>query len=284
MAAPVGTGDHQPANQGRAADLDAWVTMPPSVTAFVTFVADVDGRFRTTPQRAVDAAADALAAWTQHVTGMTLVWRGTDYFIAAPADSAHELRASAALDEQHALWQLSEDPRRARLVDFGFRAKGFLQVIDEHRSAEECLPDLMAGLRVLAPFVELAWVRRATTAMPHERDAKDALGRPVTVVEDSAAGLGALHLLHDYTVDAFVAQVLTSVHLARVRTLDDFVVEDLGNDRHLVVAREPDRWLTALNPDEDVLEGARRGFGDALLTPEIIAADEASRGGPRPSR
>lgn len=258
-------------------DLDAWVTLPPSVTAFVTFVADVDGRFRTTPRRTVDAAADALAAWTQQVTGTTLVWRGTDAFVPAPADAAHELRTSAALEEQHALWQLSEDPRRARMVDFGFRAKGFLQVVDEHRSAVECLPDVLAGLRVLAPFVELAWVRRATTAIPDERDAKDALGRPVTDAEDRAAGLGARHLLHDHAVDAFVAQVFTSAHLRRMRTSDDFVVEDLGHDRHLVVAEDPGPWLAALNPDDDVLARARRGFGDALLTTEIIAADQAAR-------
>ncbi len=277
MTAPDGPGDQRPGVEGGVPDLDSLVTLPPSVTAFVTFVADVDGRFRSTPRRTVDAAADALAAWTQHLPGMTLVWRGTDYFIAAPADAAHELRASAALDEQYALWQLAKDPRRARLVDFGFRAKGFLQVIDEHRSAEECLPDLLAGLRVLAPFVELAWVRRATTGMPHERDAKDALGRPVTDVEDRAAGLGARGLLHDHVVDAFVAQVLTSAHLARVRTLDDFVVEDLGHARHLVVAKDPEPWLAALTPDDEVLARARRGFGGALLTPDVIAADEGSR-------
>ena len=194
-------------------------------------------------------------------------------FAVAPGRAADELRTSAEVEDQHALWQVSATPRRARAVDFTFRAKGFLQVVDETRSAVDCLPDLLSGLRILAPYVDYAWVRRATAAGPDERDTVVSLGREPTAMEELASGRRALHLLHDYAVDAYVAQLLTSAHLQRAGTLDGYDVEHLGSARHLVVARDLHAWLSGLNPDPGVLARGREGLSGALLTPEVVAAN-----------
>ncbi|HXH81060.1 hypothetical protein [Nocardioides sp.] len=270
VAAPGPEADQVP-------DLYSWRTLPPSVSAFMTFTADVNGRMRTRPHRTVDNTADALSAWAHLPGAMTVVRRGLASFVTSPSAAADELRTSAPLDEQHSLWQVTEEPRRARVADFGYQAKGSLQVVDENRSPVDCLQDLLPGLEILAPYVDYAWVRRAITGSPDERDTRHSLGRPTTEMEERAAGSKALHLLHDYAVDAYVAQVLTSAHLARVESLDDYLVEGVGNDRHLVVARDPEAWLSGLGPDPTALARARRGFGDALLTPDVIAADKASR-------
>jgi hypothetical protein len=257
----------------RVPDLDPWISMPPSVTAFLSFTADVDGGRRTTPRRTVEKTADALTGWSRFPGAMTVVWRGATSFVVPPGAAVDELRTSASLDEQHALWHLTTGPRRARAVDFKFRAKGSLQVVDDTRSAAACLPDLLSGLRVLAPYVDYAWVRRATTALPDERDTVDSLGRPTTEMEELASGRRVLHLLHDYAVDAYVAQVLTSAHLARTGTPDGYIVEPLGRDRHLVVARDPEPWLSGLEPEPALLARARRELGGALLNTDVVTAN-----------
>jgi hypothetical protein len=258
---------------GGAPDLDTWRGLPPAVTAFVSFTAEVDGRRRTTPRHVVEETADDLAAWSRLPGATTLAWRGATSFVTQPWSAAEELRTGASLDEQHGLWHVTTDPRRARTVDFTFGAKGSLQIVDEMRPPADCLPDLLAGVRILAPHVDYAWVRRATPAGADERDASYILGRPPTEMEEVAAGRRARHLLAKYAVDAYVAQVLTSDHLAQAGALGSYVVEDLGADRYLVVARDPEPWMAGLNPEPGVLERARGELGGSLLTREIVMAN-----------
>ena len=73
------------------------------------------------------------------------------------------------------------------------------------------------------------------------------------------------HLLGEYVIDAHVAQVLTSAHLARAGTLDSYVLEEIAQDRFLAVARDPEPWLAERNPEPEVLQRARIEFGSALL-------------------
>ena len=84
-------------------------------------------------------------------------------------------------------------------------------------------------------------------------------------------------VLTEYVVDAYVAQVLTTQHLARAGLLALFEIEDLGGDRHLVVARDPELWLNELVPAADLVERARGELGAALLTAEIVYAQPGWR-------
>ena len=77
----------------------------------------------------------------------------------------------------------------------------------------------------------------------------------------------------DYVIDAHVAQVLTSSHLARAGTLDSYVLEEIAQDRFLAVARDSQPWLAERNPEFEVLQRARIEFGAALLTSEVLAAN-----------
>lgn len=261
----------------RVPNLDKWRELPPAVTAFASFTADLSGRRRTTPAHVVDATADELVAWSRLPAATTVLWRGATAFVAAPESAAEELRTGASLDEQYGLWQLTASPRRARTIDFTFGARGSLQIADQAIPAVDCLPGLLDGMRILAPYVDYAWVRRATPTDSDERDMSDVLGREPTEIEEIAAGRRARHLLASYTIDAYVAQILTSEHFARIGALASFAVEDLGADRLLVVARQPEPWLGGLNPDPDVVEQARREFGEALLTRELMATHPAAR-------
>lgn len=83
------------------------------------------------------------------------------------------------------------------------------------------------------------------------------------------------HLLDRYVLDVFGMQVLTSRHLDRTSDLTSWVTTDLGDDRHLVEARDLEPWFSEPKPDEAILTTARRDFGAALLTSDVVAADPA---------
>ena len=256
-------------------DFDPWILdLEPAVTAFVNFSAPWEGRRRSTPAETIDAIADGLSSWCRLAGAATIAHRGTSTFVIAHRDAARELRASPASEDMYGLWQIVEAPRRARLVNFTFKAKAALQVVDETRAAAESLPDLLEGLRVVAPYVDYAWVRRATPLIPSERDMR---GREPTAIEDLAADRRVMPVLTEYVVDAYVAQVLTTQHLARAGALASFAIEDLGHDRHLVVAHDLEPWLNELVPAADLVERARDELGPALLTAEIVYAQPGWR-------
>lgn len=263
----------------RLPDFDPWILdLEPAVTAFVNLSAPWEGRRRTTTAATIDAIADGLSSWCRLAGATTIAHRGSSTFVIDHRDAARELRASPALEHMYGLWQILDAPRRARLVDFTFQAKAVLQVVDETSTAAERLPDLLAGLRVVAPYVDYAWVRRATPLIPGERDMR---GRKPTAMEDLATDRRVMPVLTEYVVDAYVAQVLTTRHLARAGSLASFEVENLGGDRHLVVARDPEPWLDTLVPTPDLVERARGELGAALLTAEIVYAQP---GWPRKAR
>ena len=163
-------------------DFDPWILdLEPAVTAFVNFSAPWEGRRRTTPAETIDAIADGLSSWCRQAGAATIAHRGTSTFVIDGRDAARELRASPASEDMYGLWQILEAPRRARLVNFAYKAKAALQVVDETSTAAESLPDLLEGLRVVAPYVDYAWVRRATPLIPNERDVR---GRQPTAIED----------------------------------------------------------------------------------------------------
>lgn len=249
-----------------------WIELPPSLTAFLDFVpADPDERLWR-PAAAVRNLADQLTAWGRLPGGTAITMRGQASFVTPAAAAADELRTSWDMERQFGLWQLTRRPRRARIVQVELMAKGFLQVVDEIATAEARLPDVLSGLRILAPHLRQARVRRARTAAPDELDAPYVLGRPATDAEQWASTGDWGQLLSEFLVDAYVAQVLTTAHLEKIGSPPGFLVEELGHDRYLVVASEPGPWLSGLNPDPEVQAEARRAFSPAMLTAEVAAA------------
>jgi hypothetical protein len=232
--------------------------------------------WETTP--AIREAADGLAAWSHLVGGTVVVNRAAVTSFVTPArEAGKELRTSFDLDYQHSLWQTTAVPRRLHWVSFDARAKGCLQIVDECREPVDCLPHLLSGLRVVAPYLVQARVRRAVTSYPTEGDVTYSEGREPAEMEEAALSLSHLQLRGEYLVDAYVAQVVTETQLSKIGRPDGFDVEDLGGGRHLVVASDPEPWLAGRAPEPGVLEAARRAFAPALLTPEILAANRRMR-------
>ena len=121
---------------------------------------------------------------------------------------------------------------------------------------------LLTALRTIAGHVDYAWVRPAGATAPREYDIEQSMGRPTLPAEYFSLEAEAPPLLAEYAIDAYVAQVLTSAHLAKAQSLKAFDIQPLGNDRFLVVANEPGEWLApaATSPTER-LQLARTEFG-----------------------
>jgi len=250
-----------------------WNELPPALTAFVDFLPADPSVWSWRPRPEVRDLSEDLAEWGRIPGATAITMRGLDSFITPPGAAGRELRTSAEVEIQFGLWQITRRPRRARIVHFTTKAKGYLQVIDETATPLDCLPQLLPALRTLAPHLAQARVRRGLTAAPDELDMSYVLQRPATPAEEWATMANWIQLLSDFVVDAYVAQVLTTAHMEKIGTPRGFTVEDLGQDRHLVVASDPAPWLTGLNPDPEVLADARRTFAPAMLTREIADAN-----------
>lgn len=262
----------------RVPNVDDWPSGPPSLTAYLNFVPEDPAAWgwEITPE--VVAACEGVADWiTQVPGGTTAISRAAAADFVLPASrAAVEFRTSFGVDYQHDLYSVTLKPRRGRLVRF-LCTDGQLQVVDETRPPVKCLPDLLEGVRLLAPYLLQARIRLGRSVNPDENDVLKVYGREPTPAEVATGMPATCQLAADYLVDAYVAQVLTGAHLAKIGHPDGFTVEDLGHDRYLVLAEDPEPWLAGPVPDDDVLEAARRQFAPALLTPEIISANRRSR-------
>lgn len=79
------------------------------------------------------------------------------------------------------------------------------------------------------------------------------------------------HLNAQYIPDAHGLPLLTDAHLGHANDLSDWIIEPLGEAKHLVQAKDLEPWYATIDPDPATLAKARADFGGILLTPEIIA-------------
>jgi hypothetical protein len=80
--------------------------------------------------------------------------------------------------------------------------------------------------------------------------------------------------------DAHGILVLTSEHLAKARDPSDWRLEDLGDDRTLVVHRDPAAWFADVVPDLAVLAKARADLGPMIVSEDDVRAHRVSPGPP----
>jgi hypothetical protein len=80
-------------------------------------------------------------------------------------------------------------------------------------------------------------------------------------------------ILRHYLPDAYPMQLVTGSHLEKARDLSNWSVTEVTADRYLLETRDPEPWYAAGlgKPDPNVVDRARRDFGDMLLTDEIVA-------------
>lgn len=254
-------------------NIDAWMSLPPTPTAFLHFTdPNPDRLARRIPMPVIERMAEPLIAWSRVTGGTVVVRKGLFEVATSEARAAEVLLEGMPLDPpQFGVRCFELGGRQQRSASFGFEARGDMQVLDETPLATR-LDRLLEGIRVVAHALDYASVRRATPVVPSDFDPPVVLGRPMTRMEELAAGGRLHHLLPDYVPDVSVAQVLTDSHLTRARDLSRFAIEPLGHGRHLVRALDVEPWLDGLNPRDDVLAEARRAFGDMLVTDELYAA------------
>ncbi len=170
------------------------------------------------------------------------------------------------------------DPLRARLGQFRPHGLVAVQVIDPTLDWRERLEEVRQLLRWRPPRSDYGYIRFAGGEGLRE----DGLSWPH--VKESAARYNR-PLLSSFVPDAFGIQLLTDAHLARAHDLSGWDVTPLDGGRHLVVARDLERWFghpgrpggsgnkynNPIPDDPDLLAQARADFGSMILTPEIVA-------------
>lgn len=243
---------------------DEWALGPDrALAAFFYFTSDhwaaPNGkRFKRRDHALVEATAEDVVDLIRVPSGTPVVDRGDAEFITLPGHQAEELRAHPA--DFLGVRQFTLTPRRYAAFRFGLHNDAWLQVFDEGLSQREMLDRLVQGLRVLGPRLDYAWVRMDRLVLPEPRLYGGTLDREPTEAEIRTDGFVA----EQFAVAPSMAQVLNPAHLAKRPNLSAFDVEDLGNGRVLVVARDADAWLSGLNPEPDALLAATRAFGDLL--------------------
>jgi hypothetical protein len=257
---------------------DEWAVGPERVlTAFFYFTSDhvtlPNGlRLKHRDHALVEATAEQVVDLVRLPSGTPVVDRGDAEFITTPGRQADELRAHPA--DFLGVRQFTKAPPRYAGFKFGLHNDAWLQVHDESLSARATLDRLVAGLRTLGPWLDYAFVRRDRLVIPQHNVYGDTLHREPTDAEQRFDGWAA----EQYAVAPSVAQVLNPRHLAQEPDLDAFTVEGLANGRALVVARDPDPWLSGLNPEPQLLLDATRAFGRLLPSVSELEACWKGRG------
>jgi hypothetical protein len=75
----------------------------------------------------------------------------------------------------------------------------------------------------------------------------------------------ARYLDTEYLPDASGQQVVGDGHLTRFHDLSNWDVTDLGGGKHLVAAKDQAAWFASDTPRPELVEQARRDFGDVIL-------------------
>lgn len=81
------------------------------------------------------------------------------------------------------------------------------------------------------------------------------------------------HLWSDYVIDAAGINLLTDRHLARASDLSGWDIEEVAADRFLVSARDLAPWFAGRAAPGEVIDKARRDFGDMILSWDAILAN-----------
>ena len=222
-----------------------------------------------------------LVEWVTQVEGTVLI-HVVDLYETDPAALVPYLTQALHSDSRLGFSVTSPDRRTRREVQFADS-----EIIcydygpDQPRRAQlASLTDLATRL---APDLAYALVRELRTSMIRIDDCRK-VPPNTPLFNDLRHPFIFKHLEPDYVFDAGVAQVLTTSQLAKTTLPPDrWTVTDLGADRHLVTANNPDPWLHPdphyvhpnydLPPDwsdPEVLAAARADFGPAIMTVDTL--------------
>ena len=161
---------------------------------------------------------------------------------------------------------LRSQPRRRVSMSLGAQGSAFYQVRDDPASWQDRLEQVTAAMVAFPEETDLAFLGYSYTINWSDL----AMARPPLPYVDARLIHYYRHLMSQYTPDAHGLQILTDSHLKHANDLSDWVIDPLGGGRHLVAAKNPERWYANPDPDPETLLKARADFGKMILTPETV--------------
>ncbi|MEZ0577667.1 hypothetical protein [Nocardioides sp. MH1] len=223
----------------------------------------------------------------ERVAGLAAAWAGSgisrhylirDLYIArlGPEDLVEPVVHAAVREGAATTVWMPERGKRFHSLGFSTQGTVVAQVGADDLGWCDQLQDLQGLVRALGPVADVAWLRPAP---------------PLSDWRISPQGLSGNftqfpQLRTSFVPDAHGIFVLTPEHLAKARDLSDWQLEELGNDRTLVVHKDPGAWFAQKEPDVEVLAKARADLGPMILTKQDVREHRISLGlpvGNRPS-
>jgi hypothetical protein len=234
------------------------------------------------PGDATARICEHLATWTE--PGGPAIIVGQDTFSFAVSDGstvAGTLLAAASRSRFGRVFRYVDAEKTARSAWLVANGETVLRIIDDRADEwEDRVAELRRGMTALPDILDLAFVRPAgETPFRTWSDLEIVQKLPGVTVSDVT--YRARHLLSEYVPDAHGMQVLRDEHLAKARDLTGWAVSSLGHGRYLVEAHDLAPWYATPMPDPEVVERARRDFGDMILTQEVLAAHPVPWAQPR---
>lgn len=263
----------------RVPPIELWrMEFPLTPTLVMTFTPTTEGHYPEVPEATLREVLPLVAAWTRLPAATAVLSPGLHSFV-VPSDGL----SAAALDviplspQQLSLLQCTAEPRRVRYFGVQLEAFGSLQALDASTSPIQKVQDLIEIIPSLAPYLSNAGIRCTTPVYGTIMNgALDHSGQDYTAAQEVIQrGLG-LDLLDSLVMDAYGVQLLTDAHLAGFDLPDDFDATDLGNGRHLVVAKDLEAWFAEPLPDRETQESARAAFAPIILSMEAVARRASS--------
>ncbi|MEZ0577666.1 hypothetical protein [Nocardioides sp. MH1] len=217
----------------------------------------------------------------QRVAGLAAAWAGSgisrhylirDLYIAqlGPEDlEGPVVHAAVREGAATAVWMPARG-KRFHSLGFSTQGKVVLQLGADDGAWVDQLQSLTDLLRAVGALAEVAWCGLAPPLADWAFDARDL----------NAHFAQTPRLRARFVPDAHGIFVLTPEHLAKARDLSDWRLEELGNDRTLVVHKNLGAWFAQKEPDVEVLEKARADLGPMILTKQDVREHRISLGLP----
>jgi hypothetical protein len=251
-------------------------SLPPTPTGFVAWVLDLP-RMKDDPARwfvapeATARIAKAADRWARRA-GTELVFKPDGFPMRIDLDDAGPALATSVAQTGMAGLDFRNNALGiANHVGLSFGGDGVFQTLDESISWQERIEKLTSAITALPRDMNHAYIRPASRGAVGHHHIDVVLPLPDIAEHHVRANK---HLLDRYLPDAHGVQVVRTAHLTKAHDLTHWEMTDLGDGRHLVRANDLAAWYAEVRPNPSTLAQARADFGDALLTEQIIAANQ----------
>ena len=256
---------------------DSLIGGPAQLTAFVSYrTTDLTGLEQVERDSGWHVPADL----TEQVAGAGTAWGrfpGADVYLRCNNHSIRTKDPDVGLPLADGITRhgmagvtyLRSKPHRVVSVMLAPKGQAFYQVMDDTASWQDRLQQVTAAMVAFPEDTDLAFLRYSRTYTISWGSLQTGCTPPLPHVEEHHIRYNR-HLNSSYTPDAHGLQVLTDAHLEHASDLSDWVIEPLGGGRHLVAAKNPERWYAHIDPDPETLLKARADFGKMILTVETV--------------